>query len=92
MQGPVTLTAEEFKEIHNALWNLREINDRLEEVISENIYLANRKVESTIRKALANAYKQEEKIFKEKLIPSLREEPVWLKPLWSGSYDTNSII
>jgi hypothetical protein len=33
-----------------------------------------------------------EKIFKEKLIPALREEPVWLKPLWGGSYDTNSII
>ena len=66
MQGPITLTAEEFTQIHNALWNLSDLNNRLEEVLKEHLYLANRKVEHTIRDALANAYKQEEAIFKEK--------------------------
>lgn len=33
-----------------------------------------------------------EKMFKEKLIPALREYPVWLMPLWEGSFDTLRIL
>lgn len=32
------------------------------------------------------------RMFDEKLLPALREEPVWMKPLWEGSFKTNRIV
>lgn len=31
-------------------------------------------------------------MFPEKLWPSLREEPIWIKPLWEGSYDSQRVL
>lgn len=66
MEGPVTLTADEFKEIHNALYDFRGLNNILEDAIKEQTYLKLRAVENRIRAALNGAYVQEAAIFKDK--------------------------
>jgi hypothetical protein len=49
----------------------------------------NRRVETTI---VSDTGEHAEDAFKTKLIPALREEPVWIKPIWEGSFDTNRIL
>src|SRR4030042_2305649 len=49
----------------------------------------NKRVETTI---VSDTGIHSEEAFHTKLIPALREEPVWIKPIWEGSYDTNRIL
>lgn len=63
----VNLTAEEFKVIHNALCDLDSVKRSLEDVVHPDLYKKLSAAIKTIRKdGLANAYKQEEIIFKRK--------------------------
>lgn len=61
-----TLTAEEFKTIHNALWDLDNVTRQLEDVLKPELYVKLAKAASTIREGLAGAYEQDNKSFKTK--------------------------
>ena len=58
-----TLTAEEFKDIHNALWVLDCAISQLEETLNAGLYHKLTTSRDQIRKALANSYDQETKEF-----------------------------
>lgn len=58
-----TLTAEEFKDIHNALWELNCVTEQLQETLNSEIYEKLLKVQNQIRKALANSYDRDSKEF-----------------------------
>ena len=61
---PVTLTAEEFRTIHNALCDLDSIKNALEDVVHPNLYKKLATVITDIRKkGLRGAYDQESEIF-----------------------------
>lgn len=61
-----TLTAEEFKTIHNALCDLDNITRRLEDVLKPELYARLAKAASTIRDGLSGAYEQDNKAFSRK--------------------------
>lgn len=61
-----TITAEEFKTIHNALWELDNVTLLLEDVLKPELYAKLAKAGSTIRKGLAGAYEQDSTAFKRK--------------------------
>ena len=61
-----TITAEEFKTIHNALWQLDTIIRQLEEVLKPELYNKLAKTASEIRTGLAGAYEQDNKAFSRK--------------------------
>lgn len=61
-----TLTSEEFKTIHNALWELDTVVERLNGVINQEMFDKLYKATNTIRKGLAGAYEQESKSFEKK--------------------------
>jgi hypothetical protein len=54
-----------------------------------HIAYRNRRIDTTI---VSDTGEHAEDAFKKKLIPALREEPVWIKPIWEGSYDVNRIL
>lgn len=61
-----TLTAEEFKTVHNALCDLDSVCRQLEDVINPNLYKQLAQARSTIRKGLQGAYEQDNKAFETK--------------------------
>ena len=61
-----TLTTEEFKTIHNALWELDCVTRTLENVLNPELYAKLAKAGSTIRKGLSGAYEQDSKSFEKK--------------------------
>lgn len=61
-----TLTAEEFTTIHNAVWELDCLVDRLEEVLKPELYIKLVTARNNIRKGLASAYEQDDAAFKRK--------------------------
>jgi hypothetical protein len=61
-----TLTADEFKTIHNALCDLDSVKQSLEDVLNKDLYIKLAKATSQIREGLANAYEQDNKSFDEK--------------------------
>ena len=58
-----TITAEEFKTIHNGLYDLRSAIERLEGVIATELYSKLAKAENQITTALAGAYDQDDQAF-----------------------------
>jgi hypothetical protein len=61
-----TITAEEFKTIHNALWELDNVTRQLEDVLKPELYIKLAKAASTIRKGLDGAYQQDSASFDQK--------------------------
>ena len=61
-----TLTADEFKTIHNALCDLDHVKQTLEDILSKDLYIKLAKATSQIREGLANAYEQDNKSFENK--------------------------
>ena len=61
-----TLTAEEFKTIHNALCDLDSVTRQLEDVLKPELFLKLAKAGSTIRKGLEGAYEQDNQAFSRK--------------------------
>jgi hypothetical protein len=58
-----TLTAEEFKTIHNALCEIRSVYGSLAGVVREEITTRLEKAIADMEKGLANAYKQDDAVF-----------------------------
>jgi len=79
-----TLTANEFKTIHNALCDLDSVTQSLEDVLNKDLYIKLAKATSQIREGLANAYEQDNKSFDEKMdhYDSVRTE-LGLTATWS---------
>lgn len=61
-----TLTAEEFKTVHNALWELDCVTRTLEDVLKPELYTKLARAASTIREGLAGAYEQDNQAFSRK--------------------------
>lgn len=61
-----TLTAEEFKTIHNALWELDGVKQELESVLHKDLYIKLARVANDIRKGLSSAYEQDSQAFERK--------------------------
>lgn len=55
-----TLTAEEFRDIHNALWELDCVTRQLESVLKPELYVKLAAAGSQIRQGLAGAYRQDD--------------------------------
>ena len=79
-----TLTADEFKTIHNALCELDNVKEQLEDVLNKDLYIKLAKAANDIRKGLANAYEQDNKSFEIKMdyFDRVREE-LGLSATWS---------
>lgn len=63
MHADVTVTAEEFKTIHNALWELDRGLDQMEGVINSDLWTQLRRAATNIRTGLAGAYEQDDRSF-----------------------------
>lgn len=63
MIGPVTLTAEEFKSIHNGVCELRYQIDHLSSFVNERLAESLAKGLKSIESGLASAYQQDETIY-----------------------------
>ena len=61
-----TLTAEEFKTVHNALWELDQVRSQLDEVLKPELYMSLVTARNNIRKGLEGAYKQDNESFETK--------------------------
>ena len=61
-----TITAEEFKIIHNALWELDSVTRQLEDILKPELYTKLARAGRTIRDGLAGAYEQDNKAFSRK--------------------------
>lgn len=61
-----TITADEFKTIHNAVWELDCLVDRLEEVLKPELYIKLVTARNNIRRGLAGAYEQDNAAFDRK--------------------------
>lgn len=79
-----TLTAEEFKTIHNALCELDNVKAQLEDVLNKDLYIKLAKAANDIRKGLESAYEQDNKAFDDKYeyYSQVREE-LGLDTIWS---------
>lgn len=66
MNCDVTLTAEEFKTIHNALWELDCVTRTLEDLLKPELYIKLASAGRKIREGLQGAYEQEGADFKRK--------------------------
>jgi hypothetical protein len=58
-----TLTAEEFKTIHNALCQIRSVQGSLEGVVREEITTRLEKAIANMEQGLSNAYRQDNEVF-----------------------------
>lgn len=61
-----TLTAEEFKTIHNALCEMRSVQESLTGVINENLTAKLHRAIKEFEKGLAGAYKEDDSAFERK--------------------------
>ena len=79
-----TITAEEFKIIHNALWELDGVKQELESVLHKDLYIKLARVAGDIRKGLSSAYEQDSQAFERKSdhYESTRKE-LGLSSVWS---------
>lgn len=79
-----TLTAEEFKTIHNALWELDSVIERTCGVINQELFEKLHKASKTIREGLKGAYEQENQAFETKSNYYGRiQEELGLRAIWS---------
>ncbi len=58
-----TLTAEEFRTIHNSLCQIRSVQGSLEGVVREEITTRLEKAIANMEQGLANAYRQDDEVF-----------------------------
>ena len=79
-----TLTAEEFKTIHNALCELDSVKQTLEDILSKDLYIKLAKAANDIRSGLEGAYEQNNSMFENKMdyYDRVREE-LGLFATWS---------
>jgi len=63
VQTSISITLEDFKTIHNGLCDLRQVCDRLDGVLSNDIYQLLIRARDEIRRGMENAYQQEERDF-----------------------------
>lgn len=79
-----TLTPDEFKTIHNALWELDCVTRQLEDILKPELYVKLARAGSSIRKGLAGAYEQDSQSFNRKNdhYSDIRSE-LGLKSTWS---------
>lgn len=86
-----TLTAEEFKTIHNALCDMRSVQESLTGVINEQLTLKLHRAIKEFEKGLANAYEEDDKSFASK---NQHYEEVsrslGLRSIWSN-YEVNNL-
>ena len=61
-----TLTAEEFKTIHNALCALEGVTQQLEDILKPELYVKLAKAARNIREGLAGAYEQDDRAYSRK--------------------------
>ncbi len=79
-----TLTAEEFKTVHNGLCDLNSAIQRLEDVINPELYKRLAHGLSEVRKGLKNAYDQDDRAFKTKSDHFEKtQEELGLSAIWS---------
>ena len=79
-----TLTAEEFKTIHNALWELDSVKAQLEDILKPELYLKLAKVTNTIREGLKGAYQQDDAAFETRSSHyDLIRDELGLNSIWS---------
>jgi hypothetical protein len=79
-----TLTADEFKTIHNALCELDFVKDQLEDVLNKDLFIKLTKAANDIRKGLANAYEQDNNVFETKMEHfSQVQQELGLQTVWS---------
>jgi hypothetical protein len=80
----VTLKAEDFKTVHNTLCELREVEMRLNEVISEQMVRRLHSVIKGFEQGLADAYRQDNEQFNSKMdYYSEFQKDNQLKTIWS---------
>ena len=87
-----TLTAEEFKTIHNSLCELDNLCQHLEEVLKPELLLKLVVARNNIRKSLENAYTQDNEVFdnKYKHFQSVQQE-LGLYAKWSIYNEVNNL-
>jgi hypothetical protein len=79
-----TLTATEFKTIHNALWELDIVKSQLEDILKPELYLKLVKATNTIREGLKGAYQQDDTAFETKSAHyDLTRDELGLNAIWS---------
>lgn len=61
-----TLTAEEFKTIHNALWELDRVTEQLEDILKPELFTKLSRAGAAIRKGLESAYEQDDQAYRTK--------------------------
>jgi hypothetical protein len=80
----VTLRAEDFRTVHNTLCELREVEQRLNEVINEQMAQRLHRVIQGFESGLADAYRQDNEVFESKMDYYHRfKEDNDLKSIWS---------
>jgi hypothetical protein len=80
----VTLKAEDFRTVHNTLCELREVEQRLNEVISEQMVQRLHRVIKGFEQGLADAYRQDNEQFESKMdYYSEFQKNNQLKTIWS---------
>jgi hypothetical protein len=79
-----TLTAEEFKTVHNGLCDLDSVVHRLEDVLNPELYKLLAQARSQIRKGLEGAYDQDSEAFsrKSRHYEQVQKE-LGLRSIWS---------
>jgi hypothetical protein len=86
-----TITAEDFKTIHNGLYDIDNAIRRLEDVINPELYKKLARGLSEVRKGLADAYEQDEKSFDSKSAHYIQvQEELALQAVWS-EYDVDNM-
>lgn len=79
-----TLTAEEFKTVHNALCDLDSVCRQLEDILKPELYVKLARARSTIREGLQGAYAQDNEAFDRKHDIYFKVKEHWgFKTLWS---------
>lgn len=79
-----TLSAEEFKTVHNALWELDSVTRQLEGILNPELYAKLARAGSTIRSGLKGAYEQDNRAFETKNTAYDLAQKHWgFKTIWS---------
>ncbi len=88
-----TLTAEEFKTVHNALCDIDSVAQNLEGVLDSKLYSKLVQARDNIRKAFANAYDQDNKSFGDKSdhYKDVAEQLGLKDSVWS-IYEVNNMV
>lgn len=84
MKYSPTLTADEFRDIHNGICDIQNVIDRLEEVLKPELYETLVNASEQIRQALARAYAEEDAVMSQRRehYAKIRNE-LQLESFWS---------